>query len=70
MLSCCSSLLRVIEMCVTKLFSAAVVTFSALAVLKVHLKIQVEWHIHKGDFSVLLLDLCISILTVQMVQAE
>lgn len=71
MLTCCSSLLHVLEMCITKLLSSAGVTFSALAVLKVHMKRQVEvWHFHNGGFSVLLLDLCICILTVQMVQAE
>lgn len=67
--SCCSSLLRVLEMCVTKLLSAAAGTFSAWAVLlKVLLKRQVKWHFHNGVFSVLLLDLCICILTVHMVQ--
>lgn len=70
MLSCCSSLLCVLEMCITKLLCAAVLTFSALAVLKVHLKRHVKWHFRDGVVSVLLLDLCICTLTVQMVQAE
>lgn len=70
MLSCCRSFLCVLEMCITKVLCAAVVTFSALAALKVHLKRQVKWHFHDGVVSLLLLDMCICTLTVWMVQAE